>query len=315
MKIHTHLEFHSLLDASSDVACQNFVLGLMLARLVERHPTTMQSLSWHVDQICKAITERRLDLYFDACGRWVGSLFWKYLGNLGEAAVLAGADPVDFDDTASDKPWIAHFDANKVDLPVLLRHAVEAGPLSSIDQIAYARVRQGRWVAKRLRLPARLKYAPATTASDGGFLANDRKGQQQSEALEMLSKACRLGEWARLSSKSPQNAQLKLVNFVNAVTLPLHLGHYIEVRATSGNLEAFLAYGLLTERGLARFRLQGPNALSPACFSEGDIVTAVCADATSSCAVQSALAKQAAALHNGLRREFGGTSVTALDDV
>lgn len=311
--IYTLREFNDFLDAPSVMGCEDVGLGLMLARLVEKHPATTHSLHWHVEQIRKALSDRRLELYFNANGRWVGSLFWKNIGNLGEATVLAGTDPIDLADMSTDTPWIAYFDVNRVDLNTLLRHAVAVGPLSSLDEIAYARVRQGRRVTKRLRLPAHIRAVPATPSSEADFLANDRGGKQLTEAMEMLSKGRRLGEWARLSSTNPRNSRLNLVKFVNAVTVPLLLGHYLEVRALNGNLEAFLAYGLLTEDGLSRFRRHGSNALCSACFSEGDVITAICASATSSHAVQSALAEQAAALHDGLRRELSGTGVTALD--
>lgn len=313
--MYTLREFCGFLDVPSETRCREVALGLTLARFVEKRPTASNCLSWHVDQIYQALDENRLELYFDAYGRWVGSLYWKYLDVHVEAAVRAGTDPFDLASKDSGEPWIAYFEAIKTNLLPLLRRAAAVGPLSFIDRVAYARIRNGRRVHRRAHIPARIGSAATAPSSAEDFLAKDRGGKQLCEALEMLSKARRLGEWALLSSASQTGGRQNLVNFVNCVTVPLLLGQYLEVRTLDDELEAFLAYGLLTEEGLARFRLKGSSALCPACYSEGDVVTAICAGTVSSRAAQVSLAAQATALHGDARRELKGTGVLALDSV
>ncbi len=252
-----------------------------------------------------------MDAYFDTYGRPMGSLFWKLLDEAGEAAMLAGADAVELAGAINGEAWIAHFAACS-GLRALLAHATADGPLSSITEIAYARMRRGRRMAKRLRVPvrARVRKAPASS-----FLAHDSGRQLRGEAVEMLAQAHRLGDWLLLAIANPVYADRPVGDLLAALEIPLQLGHYVEVRAPDGYLEAFMTYGLLTEDGLARLEKHGPTALCPACFSEGNVLAATCAGAAPVSEASSTLAEQAAGLHPRLRRVLTGSGIAALDAI
>lgn len=314
MTLYTLDELCRVLDVPADpAACLRPLLGLMLPRLAGQGLPGAQGIGWHVGQLCDAHAEGRVEVYFDTYGRPAGALFWKRLDEAGEAALLAGGDAAELPGAAGGEAWIAHFTVQKVGLPALLRRAAAGGPLSALDDIAYARMRRGWRMAKRLRVPARLSAAPLPSASAGGYLANGGGGQLRGEALEMLDQARRLGDWLLLAAANPVHAGRKPAELLDALVTPLRLGHYVEVSAPDGNAEAFLTYGLLTEDGLARLQQYGTTALCPACFSEGDLLAATCAGAAAAPGVQAALAERVAGLHPGLRRVLTGTGVAALD--
>ncbi len=314
MTLYTLEELCRALDAPSDKAvCLRQLLGLMLPRVSGQDVPGAHGVGWHVGQLCDAFAEGRVEVYFDTYGRPAGSLLWKRLDETGEAAVLAGADAAEVACAASGEAWIAHFSVRHVGLPVLLRRATVGGPLSSVAEIAYARMRRGWRMAKRVRVPARASAVPMPSAATSGYLVNGGGGQLRGEALEMLDHARRLGDWLLLASANPVYAERTPADLLAALETPLRLGHYLEVSAPDGTAEAFLTYGLLTEDGLARLKQQGPTALCPACFSEGDVLAATCAGAASVAGAQSALADRVAALHPKLRRVLMGTGVAALD--
>lgn len=314
MTIYTLEELCRALDAPSDKAtCLRQLLGLMLPRLAGQNLPDAHGVGWHVGQLCDAFAQGRVEVYFDTYGRPAGSLFWKRLDETGEAALLAGGDAVGLAGAAGGEAWIAHFAVRHVGLPALLRRAAAGGPLSSVADIAYARMRRGWRTAKRLGLPGRLRSASVLSASAGGFFAHGGGGQLRGEALEMLDQARRLGDWLLLASANPVHADRRPAELLAALLTPLQLGQYVEVSAPDGTAEAFLTYGLLTEDGLARLEQHGSTALCPACFSEGDVLAATCAGAASVPGAQWALAERAAALHSGLRRVLTGTGVAALD--
>ncbi len=316
MTIYTLEELCRAVDAPSDkAACLRQLLGLMLPRLAGQHQPGAHGVGWHVEQLCHAFAEGRVEVYFDTYGRPAGSVFWKRLDDAGEAALFAGADAAEVAGAASGEAWIAHFAVHHIGLPALLRRAAAGGPLSSVDDIAYARRRRGRRAAKRLRVPVRFSVAPMLRASSSDFLARDGGGQLRGEALEMLDQARRLGDWLLLASANPVHANRQPAELLAALETPLRLGHYLEVSAPDGTAEAFLTYGLLTDDGLARLQQHGATALCPACFSEGDVLAATCAGAVSAPSAQLALAERAAALHSRLRRVLMGTGVAALDDL
>jgi hypothetical protein len=293
----------------ADLAC---MLGLMLPRLVERHPLGTRDVAWHIDEIVRARDEGRIALYFDAYGRLAGTLFWKRLDDEAEAALLAGGDPVELAASASGTPWIAHLDAHKVELSCLLRRAAADGPLASMADIAYARIRRGWRIAKQVRLPSRWQAGRGAPTPGNGFLASGGGGQMRGEAQDMLAEARRLGEWLLVSRNCAAHAQRRPAALLDALVMPLRLGHYLETRAPDGRLEAFMTYGLLTDEGLDRFRHHGATALSPACFSEGDVLTALCAGATRSPDAEATLVDRVATLHPGLRRDLRDAGLAAL---
>jgi hypothetical protein len=314
MTIYTLEELSRVTDLPSDKAVRlRQMLGMMLPRVAGQDSPGGHGVGWHIGQLCDAFAEGRVEVYFDAYGRQAGALLWKRLDDAGEAALLAGADAAELASAASGEPWIAHFAVRHVGLPALLQRAAAGGPLSSITEIAYARMRRGWRMAKRVRVPARLSAAPTDSASAGGFLANGGGGQLRGEALEMLDQARRLGDCLLLASANPVYAGRRPADLLAALETPLRLGHYVEVSAPDGTAKAFLTYGLLTEDGLARLQHQGPSALCPACFSEGDVLTATCAGVAPAHVAQSALAERAAALYPGLRRVLTGAGVATLD--
>jgi hemolysin-activating ACP:hemolysin acyltransferase len=311
MTIYTLEELSRVVDAPSDAAIRlRQVLGLMLPRVAAQPLPGGHGVGWHVGQIREAFAEGRVELYFDTYGRHAGALFWKRLDEDGETALLAGANAVELDDAASGEAWIAHFSAQHIALPALLR-AAAGGPLSSVADIAYARIRQGWRMAKRLRVPAHWGSAPAPSASADDFLARERHWHR--DIADMLNHARRLGDCLLLASANPVHAERTPADLLAALVTPLQLGQYVEVSAPDGTADAFLTYGLLTRDGLARLDQQGAAALCPACFSEGDVLAAICAGAAPVPGAQSALAERVAALHPGLQRALMGSGVAALD--
>jgi hemolysin-activating ACP:hemolysin acyltransferase len=316
MTLYTLEELNRILDLPSNrAALLRQTLGLMLPRLARQALTGTHAVGWHIGQLCDAFAEGRVEVYFDTFGRIAGSLMWKRLNEADEAALLAGAEAVELAGSATGEGWIAHFSVQHAGLPTVLRRAVADGPLSAVGDIAYARMRRGWRTAKRLRVPARPNLASASSAFMGAFLSQGGGGQLRGEALEMLHDACRLGEWLLLIRANPAHAQRQPDELLAALVTPIRLGQYIEVRGPDAAAEAFLTYGLLTEDGLSRLQQQGATALCPACFSEGDVLTATCAGAVPGSQAQSALAERAAALHAGLQRVLTRTGVAALDAV
>jgi hemolysin-activating ACP:hemolysin acyltransferase len=316
MTLYTLEELNRVLDLPSDKATLlHQTLGLMLPRLTRQTLTGIHAVGWHIGQLRDAFAEGRVEVYFDAFGRIAGSLIWKRLDEAGEAALLAGAEAVELSGSASGEAWIADFNVQHAALRALLQRAVAGGPLSSLVDIAYARMRRGWRTAKRIRVPVRPGLASAPSTSASAFLASGGGGQLRGEALEMLHDARRLGEWLMLISANPVHAGRQPDELLAALVTPIRLGQYVEVCGPDGTAKAFLSYGLLSEDGLTRLQQQGATALCPACFSEGDVLAATCAGAAPSSEAQSALAERAAALHAGLRRVLTRTGVAALDAV
>lgn len=284
------------------------LVGLMLPRVVAQVPGAARTVGWHVAQIVRAFAEGRAECYFDAFGRPAGSLMWKRLDAAGEEALGEGSEVVALDDAADGDAWVAHLVAH-AGLRALLRHAVAAGPLATLPDIAYARMCRGWRIAKRLRIPQRT--AVAAPPPPAGFLADGGGGQMRGEAIEMLAQAERLGDWLLLVGAHPHHADRPPAELLAALSTPLRLDQWIDVVGPDGATTAFMAYGLLTGDGVSRFRREGATALCPACFSEGDVLTATCAVAVDADAA-ARLAERAAALHPGLRREPEGDGVPAL---
>lgn len=323
MTIYTLEELGRLVGAPDDASShQRRLLGLLVPRMVMTGGTDPQPSGWHLEQLLQDMAEGRAEVYFDAYGRPCGSMVCRRLCAETHARVLAGAPPVAVAvaDVARMAPareagadWVVHFATRHVDARQVLRRALR-GPLAGLQEIAYVRTCRGQRMAKQLRLPRLVSAkADAVEAPERHFLRRDAARQLRGEATALLEEAWRLGDWLLLSCSRRPYSLNRLVDVLAALEMPLRRAQYLEVRNQHGDLEALLTYGLLTQQGWQRWHEQGALALSPACFSEGAVLTATCAAAHSSSTAHTRLGTQAAMLHPGLRRSFIGTAVPDME--
>ncbi|MEW6703787.1 MAG: hypothetical protein AB1430_02925 [Pseudomonadota bacterium] len=311
MTVYTLGDLHGVLGiAPSPQARLRQLVGLLLPQMIEQGPPLRRSAGWHVAEIRTAVEHGRADVFFDDYGRPAGSLLWKWLDDAGEAAVLAGAEVTETQAAAQGSAWVAHFHARHVGLRHVLR-CVQPAIAARAEEIAYARVRNRRRTAKQVRVPQ--LRAARRACSQPSFLGRDAGRQLRAEAIALLSEAQRLGDWLLLATGNQVFARWAPSDLLAALLMPLRLGNFVEVPGPDDTLHAFLAYGLLTPDGLERLARQGPMALSPACFSEGDVMAALCAGAAEDASVEAELALRVARRHAGQRRMLRGAGIAALD--
>jgi hypothetical protein len=310
MTIYTLEELARVADAASDASLrQRQTLGLLLPRIAGQLAPDGPGVGWHVAQLQQAIAEGRAQVYFDTYGRQAGAMFWKRLDEAGEAALLAGGDAAVLAHAPDGEAWMAHFSVQHIALSALLRHAA-VGALADVEELAYARIRRGWRMAKRLRVPAHWRRAAPRAEAADDFLKRERHWHR--DIADMLDHARRMGDCLILAGANPAYADLSPADVLAALETPLQRGQYLEQTAADGSVAAFMTYALLTDDGLARLRQQGASALCPACFSEGDVLAATCAGAVDDPPAQAALAQQVAALYPQLTRALDGTGVAAL---
>lgn len=310
MTIYTLEELARVVEAPADADVRRRqALGLLLPRIAGQLPADGPGVDWHVAQLQQAIVDGRAQLYFDTYGRQAGAMYWKRLDEASEAALLDGGDAAVLAHAPDGEAWIAHFSVRHIALSALLRHAA-LGALGDVEELAYARIRRGWRMAKRLRVPRHWRSASPRPADADAFLKRERHWHR--DILDMLDHARRMGDCLVLASANPVYAKLPLADLLAALETPLQRGQCVQQIAADGSVAAFMTYGLVTEDGLARLRRQGASALCPACFSEGDVLAATCAGAVDDPQTQAAFAQQVAALHPRLRRALDGSGVAAL---